>query len=82
MPANAAATMSSGVATKIHLGLRGRLLLAFFGISSLAILGASSALYSFREIDAVLGEFPDPLIARKISPGFAKFFNCSVKTEL
>ena len=36
-------------------GVRGRLLLAFFGISAFAILGAGAALYSFREIDGSLG---------------------------
>jgi adenylate cyclase len=37
-----------------RIGVRGRLLLAFFGISALAILGAAAALYSFREIGGVL----------------------------
>jgi adenylate cyclase len=40
--------------TRSWLGVRGRLLLAFFGISALAALGAAAALYSFREIDGVL----------------------------
>ncbi|WP_162914831.1 response regulator [Desertibaculum subflavum] len=34
--------------------MRGRLLLAFFGISAFAILGATAALYSFREIRDVM----------------------------
>jgi adenylate cyclase len=34
----------------IQLGLRGRLLLAFFGISAFAALGATVAIYSFLEI--------------------------------
>jgi adenylate cyclase len=38
-----------------HFGVRGRLLLAFFGISAFAVLGGGAALYSFREIDASLG---------------------------
>jgi adenylate cyclase len=38
-----------------RLGVRGRLLLAFFGISAFAVLGAGAALYSFREIDGSLG---------------------------
>jgi signal transduction histidine kinase/DNA-binding response OmpR family regulator len=33
----------------IHLGLRGRLLLAFLGISAFAALGAAAAMYSFLE---------------------------------
>ena len=33
-----------------HLGIRGRLLLAFFGISMFAVLAALAALYSFLEI--------------------------------
>src|SRR5688572_26450717 len=33
-----------------RLGVRGRLLLAFFGISAFAVLGAAVALYSFRQI--------------------------------
>jgi signal transduction histidine kinase len=42
-------------AVRSPLGVRGRLLLAFFGISAFAILGAGAALYSFREIDRSLG---------------------------
>jgi adenylate cyclase len=42
-------------AIRSGLGVRGRLLLAFFGISALAVLGAVAALYSFREIDQALG---------------------------
>jgi adenylate cyclase len=37
-----------------RLGVRGRLLLAFFGISAFAVLGGGAALYSFREIDGSL----------------------------
>ena len=33
-----------------RLGVRGRLLLAFFGISAFAVLGAGAALYSFQQI--------------------------------
>src|ERR1051325_11358735 len=40
----------SGTTLFSRLGVRGRLLLAFFGISAFAILGAGVALYSFREI--------------------------------
>jgi len=42
-------------AVRSRLGVRGRLLLAFFGISAFAILAAGAALYSFREIDGSLG---------------------------
>jgi len=42
-------------AVRSRLGVRGRLLLAFFGISAFAILGAGAALYSFREIHGSLG---------------------------
>jgi adenylate cyclase len=42
-------------AVRSRLGVRGRLLLAFFGVSAFAILGAGAALYSFREIDGSLG---------------------------
>jgi adenylate cyclase len=34
-----------------RLGIRGRLFIAFFGISALAVIGAGAALYSFRAID-------------------------------
>jgi signal transduction histidine kinase len=42
------------VAIRSRLGVRGRLLLAFFGISAFAVLGAGAALYSFHGIDQVL----------------------------
>ena len=45
----------TGDAVKSRLGVRGHLLLAFFGISAFAVLGAGAALYSFREIDGSLG---------------------------
>src|SRR4051812_24303915 len=34
----------------INFGLRGRLLLAFFGISGFALLGAAAAMYAFLEV--------------------------------
>ena len=37
-----------------RLGIRGRLFIAFFGISALAVIGAGTALYSFRAIDNAL----------------------------
>ena len=45
----------TGDAVRSRLGVRGHLLLAFFGISAFAVLGAGAALYSFREIDGSLG---------------------------
>ena len=38
-----------------RLGVRGRLLLAFFGISAFAVLAAAAAMYSFSEFGKVLG---------------------------
>jgi signal transduction histidine kinase/CheY-like chemotaxis protein/HAMP domain-containing protein len=52
-PATAVAP-ASGSSLWSRVGVRGRLLLAFFGISALAILGAAAALYSFREIHDVM----------------------------
>jgi class 3 adenylate cyclase len=37
------------------IGVRGRLLLAFFGISTFAVLGAVAALFTFAEIGSVVG---------------------------
>ena len=36
-------------------GVRGRLLLAFFGISAFAVLAAAAAMYSFLEVNQVMG---------------------------
>jgi adenylate cyclase len=52
VPATSAATSEEGLWSRV--GVRGRLLLAFFGISALAILGAAAALYSFHEIRDVM----------------------------
>jgi adenylate cyclase len=38
-----------------RLGVRGRLLLAFFGISAFAVIAAAAAMYSFAEVGKVLG---------------------------
>ena len=38
-----------------RLGVRGRLLLAFFAVSAFAVLGAAAAFYSFREFGDALG---------------------------
>jgi signal transduction histidine kinase/DNA-binding response OmpR family regulator/HAMP domain-containing protein len=48
----AAATPSGGGWAR--LGVRGRLLLAFFGISAFAVFSAAAALYSFAEVDEVM----------------------------
>ena len=37
-----------------RLGVRGRLLLAFVGISAFAVIAAAAAMYSFAEVGAVL----------------------------
>ena len=37
-----------------HLGVRGRLFLAFFGISAFAVLAAATAMYSFLEVGNAL----------------------------
>ena len=38
-----------------RLGVRGRLLLAFLGISAFALIAAAAAMYSFSEVGGVLG---------------------------
>jgi adenylate cyclase len=38
-----------------RMGVRGRLLLAFLGISAFAVIAAAAAMYSFSEIGGVLG---------------------------
>src|SRR5262245_4657875 len=43
-----------GTGVLSRLGVRGRLLLAFFGISAFAVLGAAAAFYSFRQVDDAL----------------------------
>ena len=40
-------------------GVRGRLLLAFFGISAFAVLAAAAAMYSFSEVGKVLGRITE-----------------------
>jgi hypothetical protein len=51
---NLQVAQTGDAAIRSRLGVRGRLLLAFFGISAFAVLGGGAALYSFREIDQVL----------------------------
>jgi len=42
-----------------HLGVRGRLLLAFFGISAFAVIAAAAGLYSFGEVGRMLGRITE-----------------------
>ena len=49
------------------LGVRGRLLLAFFAVSAFAVLGAAAAFYSFREFGDALG-----LITQQRTPAALK----------
>ena len=49
------------------MGVRGRLLLAFFGISALAVLGAVAALFAFSQIGSVV----DRLTREQVPAGFA-----------
>src|SRR5260370_26371001 len=46
------AVSSNGILSRF--GVRGRLLLAFFGISAFGVLGAGVAFYSFHRIDDAL----------------------------
>src|SRR5262250_374515 len=51
----------------IRLGVASRLLLAFLGISGLAIVGAGVAIFSFREI----GEVLDRITTRRVPAALA-----------
>ena len=50
-----------------RLGVRGRLLLAFFAVSAFAVLGAAAAFYSFQEFGDALG-----LITQRRTPAALK----------
>ena len=50
-----------------RVGVRGRLLLAFFAVSAFAVLGAGAAFYSFREFEGALG-----LITQQRTPAALK----------
>jgi signal transduction histidine kinase/DNA-binding response OmpR family regulator len=74
MPSHSApsdeAASSKGILSR--LGVRGRLLLAFFGISAFGVLGAGVALYSFHRIDDALAlitqrRVPVALISQELS---------------
>jgi phosphoglycerate-specific signal transduction histidine kinase len=74
MPSHSASS-DEGVSRKgilSRLGVRGRLLLAFFGISAFGVLGAGVAFYSFHRIDDVLAlitqrRVPVALISQELS---------------
>jgi adenylate cyclase len=42
-----------------RMGVRGRLLLAFMGISAFALIAAAAAMYSFSEVGGVLGRITE-----------------------
>jgi adenylate cyclase len=42
-----------------RMGVRGRLLLAFLGISAFALIAATAAMYSFSEVGGVLGRITE-----------------------
>jgi adenylate cyclase len=74
MPSHSApsdeAASSKGILSR--LGVRGRLLLAFFGISAFGVLGAGVAFYSFHRIDDALAlitqrRVPVALISQDLS---------------
>jgi hypothetical protein len=53
--------------TGARLGVASRLLLAFLGISGLAVIGAGVAIFSFREI----GEVLDRITSRRVPAALA-----------
>src|SRR5262245_53929079 len=54
-------------AAPARLGVAARLLLAFLGISGLAVVGAGVAIYSFREIGHVLDRITDDRVPAALS---------------
>ena len=50
-----------------RLGIRGRLLLAFFGISALAVLATAAALYAFLQV----GDVVDRITRDRVPPALA-----------
>jgi len=66
-PATASHSPKARVWASLRLGVASRLLLAFLGISGLAVIGASVALFSFREIGDVL----DRITARRVPAALA-----------
>ena len=60
-------TKLRGVSTLSSLGVRGRLLLAFLGISGFAVLAAAAAMYSSLQVGKVL----ETIAQRKVPPALA-----------
>ena len=65
-----------------RLGVRGRLLLAFFGISAFAVIAAAAGLYSFAEVGGVLGRItqqrvPAALASLKLSRQAERLFTAA-----
>lgn len=50
-----------------RIGVRGRLLLAFFGISAFALLAAATAMYSFFEVDSALNQISEDRVPSTIA---------------
>lgn len=70
-PSECEATKNSAGRAWHHLGVRARLLLAFFGITAFAVLAAAAAVYAFREVgdrlDVVDTRVPPTLSALELS---------------
>ena len=66
-PSAASQTPKAGVWAAPRLGVASRLLLAFLGISGLAVIGAGVAIFSFHEIGDVL----DRITARRVPAALA-----------
>jgi hypothetical protein len=55
-----------------RLGVRGRLLLAFLGISAFAVIAAAAAMYSFAEVGKVPGRITQERVGQDDHPGAAE----------
>ena len=66
-PATASHSPKARAWASLRLGVAGRLLLAFLGISGLAVVGAGVAIFSFRDIGDVL----DHITARRVPAALA-----------
>jgi signal transduction histidine kinase len=66
-PATASYSPKARAWASLRLGVAGRLLLAFLGISGLAVVGACVAIFSFRDIGDVL----DHITARRVPAALA-----------
>lgn len=71
MATSQAEAMKSSARRAWNLGVRGRLLLAFFGITAFAVLAAAAGMYAFREVggrlDVVDARIPTTLSALELS---------------